>query len=125
MVDHGEFFKRQELQCKHCGECEMDRAFMDKLDHLRYCFGKPIILNSGYRCPEYNNKISTTGLNGPHTTGKAIDIRVYGEHAWEILKFAIILEFKGIGVSQKGSYNSRFIHIDKLKHDGRPWVWSY
>ena len=119
------FFKKHELQCNHCGRCEMDDAFLGKLDILRYAYGKPIYLTSAYRCPEYNDKISKTGANGPHTTGKAVDIRVYGTNAAELLKHACNIGFMGLGFSQKGDHKQRFIHIDDIDSELRPWIFSY
>lgn len=121
-------FKPYEFECS-CG-CgggmnEMDNGFLVRLDRLRALCGFPIILSSAYRCPEYNNEVSSTGLDGPHTTGKAVDILVSGHKAHKVLQIAAELGFQGIGVSQKGDHGSRFIHLDMLSDDLRPWVWSY
>lgn len=124
-VYESEYFQKYELRCSHCNRAEMELEFMDRLDSLRETLSKPIYLNSAYRCPEHNNNVSNTGNNGPHTTGKSVDISAYGNRAWEILRIAMVMEFKGIGLSQKGEYKSRFIHIDDLDCQGRPWVWSY
>ncbi len=59
----------------------INESFMDKLQHLRRAYGKPVIITSGYRSPEYNDLISSTGRTGPHTTGRAVDIKVYGDNA--------------------------------------------
>lgn len=127
IVDHGEFFARDELECKcGCGRARMDARFVELLDNLRDNFGGPIVLSSAYRCPEYNAQVSSTGTNGPHTTGKAVDILASGEDAFRILDHAFALgDFKGIGIAQKGEHGSRFIHLDTLEKGTRPWVWSY
>ncbi len=101
---------------------------MEKLIALREHLDFPFIITSAYRCPEYNQKVSTTGPNGSHTTGRAIDIAVYGEQAYKLIRYAPQFKFNGIGVSQTGSHRSRFIHLDDLTRvDGypRPWVWGY
>lgn len=121
-------FSIKELECKGSGELIVVPAFMDKLQALRDAFGKPIIITSGYRCPEYNNEVSGTGKDGPHTTGRAVDIDVRGLDALQIIFLAKRLEFTGFGVSQKGDH--RFIHIDDLTNEmgvtgPRPWIWSY
>lgn len=121
---HGIYFTDKELQCKcGCGQNYMNTSFMYALDVLRERYGKPIVLSSAYRCPEYNDKVSSTGRTGPHTTGKAVDIVCRGTDAYEIMHLAFEIGFSGIGVSQKG--DSRFLHLDMLDHDLRPWVWSY
>lgn len=106
----------------------MDEGFLKRLDELRHACGFPFIISSGYRTPEYNAKISRTGYDGPHTTGRAADILAHGNQAHEILKLAGLHGFTGIGIRQKGSYSSRFIHLDDLPEaEGRPrpWVWTY
>ena len=120
-------FSAKELSC-NCGECEtrMDEGFMLSLELLRIACGFPLHLSSAYRCPTYNNKVSSTGLDGPHTTGKAVDILVSAKKAFTVLEAALPLGFTGIGVSQKGSHSKRFIHLDSITPGStRPWVWSY
>ena len=105
----------------------MTKGTLVALQKLRDKLGKPMKLSSAYRCPEHNSKVSSTGKSGPHTTGMAIDIVCSGKDAWELLSFAMIRSkvWKGIGVSQKGKHESRFIHLDTIEADNRPWVWSY
>lgn len=45
------------------------------LDPLRRLYGKPIIITSGYRCPELNKKVGGVA-NSWHTQGNAADIHV-------------------------------------------------
>jgi len=120
-------FSEKELSCSHCGENKMTQETVDALQGLRDAIGKPISLSSSYRCPVHNQNVSSTGPDGPHTTGKAIDISCSGKLAHEILSFAMIRSntWKGIGISQKGKHKSRFIHLDTIEADNRPWIWSY
>lgn len=115
------------LACPCCGKRGMDDDFMKKLDILRQWVDFPLSISSGYRCPKYNAKLSSTGETGPHTTGKAVDIPISGEKALEMVGEAITLGFSGVGVKQKGPHNKRFIHLDTLGPDEgpRPWIWSY
>jgi len=122
------YFKPDEFACPHCGKVHIDPELVEKLDEIRYIYGKPITISSGYRCPEYNAKISTTGFAGPHTTGKAVDIPCYGEDALLLLTLALDHGFTGIGVKQKGDHKKRFLHLDICtRADGlpRPMIWSY
>lgn len=120
------YFAERELKCHcGCGLALMDEVFMERMDALRYRYNKPIILSSAYRCPEYNNKVSTTGLDGPHTTGKAVDIKIFGKHAHIMLDHIMQFQFQGIGIQQKGEHAKRFIHIDDVVEGLRPWVWTY
>lgn len=119
------YFKREDFACK-CGKCEnkIDDQLTASLDELRGRVGFPLIVSSGYRCPEHNQKVSSTGPNGPHTTGKAVDLAVSHDKAYFVLQQALRMGFTGIGVNGKGT--GRFIHLDALPESaGRPRVWSY
>jgi zinc D-Ala-D-Ala carboxypeptidase len=119
-------FDIEEFDCQHCGANKMDRVFLEQLDELRHIYGKPLFVTSGYRCPEHNAKVSSTGLTGPHTTGRAADLRVDRAEALQLLKLALALGFTGIGVNQKGG--GRFLHVDNLPNapgQPRPTLWSY
>ena len=51
------------------------RALVDEvLDPLRERYGKPIHVNSGYRCPELNRLVNGA-INSQHMCGEAADIR--------------------------------------------------
>lgn len=104
-------------------------SFLDKLEMLRVLCGFPFVINSGYRSPVYNDHISSTGLNGPHTTGRAVDIACHGERALVILENARKCSFTGIGIGQTNpAHHRRFIHLDDLEgseKQPRPWLWGY
>ncbi len=106
---------------------KMNQAFLIHLDELRRRCGFPFVITSGYRSPEYNAKVSSSGLTGAHTTGKACDIAVSGDKAYRLLQEAMNMAvFTGIGINQKGA--NRFIHLDICTAaDGlpRPMIWSY
>lgn len=108
--------------------CMVDPDAMDKLQALRTLLGFPFIITSAHRTPEYNATHSKTGGTGPHTTGRAFDIQVYGYRAFQLDAAAKANGYTGIGWSQKGPHEKRFIHIDDLEQRlgcPRPWVWSY
>ena len=46
------------------------------LDPLRSWYGRPVYVNSGYRCPELNRAVGGVGTSY-HLTGCAADIDVY------------------------------------------------
>ena len=104
----------------------MDYNLIQMLDKLRHEYGKMLRISSGYRCSAHNQAVSSTGPHGPHTTGLAADLKVAGHDAFSVVNLAVMLGATGIGVSQKGNWESRFIHLDVLPiGDNRPWVWSY
>jgi hypothetical protein len=53
---------------------------------------------------------------------------VSGKDAYELMSLAMEKGFSGIGVSQRGPHEKRFLHLDTMEDSGthlRPWVWSY
>jgi zinc D-Ala-D-Ala carboxypeptidase len=120
------YFRPSEFACKHCGANLMEDWFLRDLDELRHRYGRPLFISSGYRCPRYNEEVSRTGRTGPHTTGRAVDVRVARADAYHVLSLALAMGFTGIGVAQKGA--ARFLHLDRLPNapgQPRPTVWSY
>lgn len=127
-------FSGNELRCRgKCAACEgtennMSPDLMNRLQRIRDKMGVPLPVSSAYRCPEYNDKVSSTGKNGPHTTGRAVDIAVSGRTALVLVGMALEEGITGIGINQKGPVEKRFIHLDMcydLPRRPRPWIWSY
>lgn len=120
-------FKPGEFACRcGCGVLGIQPGLVYRMDELREAYGKPLVITSGYRCPVHNQNVSSTGPNGPHTTGLACDVGVSGREAVTVLRLALVAGFTGIGVQQKG--NGRFIHLDMIPDSHmakRPWIWSY
>lgn len=124
-----QYFTTEELTCRcGCGQMRMDAKFMPRLVQLRRLSGIELQVTSGYRCPQHNARVSGTGDSGPHTTGRAVDVRVRGKEALRIIDLAISLGFTGIGVMQRGPHDARYLHLDDLPAapgQPRPWLWSY
>lgn len=105
--------------------------FLDKLEALRARVGRPLVIVSGYRTPEHNAAISRSGESGPHTHARAVDIRIYGTAALELVRHAMDLGFTGFGFEQSLELAPirRYVHLDDLTAaDGfpaRPNLWSY
>jgi uncharacterized protein YcbK (DUF882 family) len=123
-------FNTDELRCK-CGRCDfpgMDGLFMDKIEHMRTVMDRPFVVTSAYRCSTHNQSVSSTGPRGPHTTGRAMDIALFGQDAYDLTELSMRLGITGLGFKQHGSRGRRFIHLDDLTEaEGfpRPRVWSY
>ncbi len=126
-----DYFQPTELECRcGCGKGaeSMDERFLHALAVLRKECDFPFVLNSAYRCPKHNAKVSGTGRNGPHTIG-AVDIRVPDtQHALKIIANAQAAGMTGIGYAPR----KRFVHVDALRDgDGgrkkwpRPGYWTY
>lgn len=119
-------FKKEELDCRHCSAHIIVPEFLDRLQRLRDDYGRQMKITSGYRCSQYNLQISSTGLTGPHTTGRAVDICVAKKDAYDLLHLALLHGFTGIGIKQTGPYDKRFIHLDDISDRTiRPTVWTY
>lgn len=83
-------FSKSEFECK-CG-CEMPESTLNNvkrtalaLQKLRDAIGKPIKINSGYRCLFHNRSIGSTDTS-QHVLGKAADIVVAGKKPKKIIK---------------------------------------
>jgi len=118
------YFTEYETGCK-CGTCGrkqgMSDEILEKADRLREMCGFGLPMSSGFRC-----KAHPKNPGGPHGTGNAFDILIGHERAYIVLKNAMRLNFKGIGIKQKGT--ARFIHLDDCEATElrpRPHIWSY
>ena len=123
-----ENFTPEEMADRESGALVVVPEFLDRMQLLRDTIGQPLSLSSAYRTPEHNARISKTGTAGPHTTGRAVDILCSGSLAFEVIGEAKGLGFTGIGVSQKGPHEKRYLHFDDLEvADGFPRqnIWSY
>ena len=92
----------------------MDGEFIRMLQTLRDEMQGPFKVSSGFRCEDHNEMVSTTGRTDPHTKAIATDILISGERAMVLFERARQIGFRGIGLSQKGDYAHRFVHLDTL-----------
>ena len=101
-------FNLSEFACKGSGCCstvKVDSTLVDYLQKIRDHFGKPVTINSGYRCATHNKRVG--GATGSyHTKGQATDIVVSGVKPTEVAKYA-----ESIGILGIGLYDT-FVHID-------------
>lgn len=106
------YFSPQEVACKGSGAVKLDVGFGKLMDGLRRHMGGPVIVSSWYRSPSHNASISSTGYNGPHTTGAAADVICHHARALKVMRYALGAGVVRIGVQQRGPWSSRFIHLD-------------
>lgn len=107
-------FSDKELQCKcGCGGMSVTAEAQETLQRLRDLLGKPIKLNSAYRCPEHNTDVGGSP-NSQHVKGTAFDISIHGQDKFELERLAKVVGFKGFG------YYSTFLHVDL----GRDRFWG-
>jgi zinc D-Ala-D-Ala carboxypeptidase len=115
-------FNLDEFKCKcGCDHVSIHSDLLDLLQTARNILG-PIQITSAFRCNEHNDKVSSTGLSGPHTTSKAVDIHVSNsQHRKELIDY-FAPKVTGLGIAKT------FIHIDILSPEElshRPNCWLY
>ena len=95
----------------------MDVFLVLALQALRDLIGKPIKINSGFRCITHNRRVG--GEEGSfHTLGKAVDIVVVGMSPREVAEFAgQIHAFRNGGIG----YYPSWTHLDNRGKKAR-WV---
>lgn len=69
------FFSPYEMRCHATERLKVGITFMNRLQHIRVNYGKPIVVVSGYRTPDHNAEVTGNGSrSGAHTFGRAVDI---------------------------------------------------
>ncbi|WP_444919461.1 D-Ala-D-Ala carboxypeptidase family metallohydrolase [Microbulbifer sp. CnH-101-G] len=67
-----DYFTESELACRCCGKNHSKDETLNRLIKVRGRYGKPMVINSSYRCPAHNARLNATIT---HITGQAVDIR--------------------------------------------------
>ena len=73
-------FKIEEFRCRCCGglpplaRANIEALVTEVLDPVRERLGRPIVVNSGYRCPKHNKEVGGVS-NSQHMKGEAADVR--------------------------------------------------
>jgi len=106
-IDIAQYFKLSEFACPCCKRVMLHPMLFKKLVKFREMIGKPIYITSGYRCAEYNQKVGGIKCSY-HLLGLAADIKIEGVSALDLLEYAEILNFAGIGFYEK----KNFLHLD-------------
>lgn len=110
-------FKAKEFQCKDkTEELLVATELIETLEKIRNHFNAPVIINSGYRTPSWNNKVNGAP-NSYHCKGMAADIVVKGHNSREVAKYADSIMEKG-GIIRY----TNFTHIDVREEKYRKGV---
>ena len=118
-------FKLKEFECK-CA-CNMPLEVYEniiklasQLQFLRDYTGRPITINSAYRCPEHNAKVGGSKTS-QHLLGKAADITIQSLKPAEV--FVLIEDLIDMGHMLQGGlglYEEKgFVHYDIRKTKAR------
>ena len=90
----------------------MSKTIIEMLDDVRGKFGKPIVINSGYRTEEHNAKVggkpkTKTSKGSSHMYGLAVDIKCTNStDRFHLIYLLQETGFQRIGVAKT------FIHVD-------------
>ena len=104
------YFTRAEFRCP-CGACggfpaEPAESLARLADRVREHFGAPATVSSGVRCPDHNRQVGGV-YNSFHLTGKAMDFRIQGRSAAQVLEFV-----RELPVHYAYAIDESFVHMD-------------
>ena len=117
--DKVSYFNEDEFKCPDCGKIIVSGFLIHLLNRVREAYGKPMIVNSGYRCKKYNKKIGGKP-NSAHRRGTAADIKCTSSaDRYLILLLAFEVGFKRIGIG------GDFIHLDVDGELPTEVLWTY
>lgn len=108
------YFSRREFACK-CGRfcdgfpAEPEKKLVKIADSVRQHFGAAAIVTSGVRCPQHNANVGGVS-NSRHLTGKAMDFRINGKSAAEVLGYVNQMS----DIRYAYAIDSNHIHMDIL-----------
>ena len=103
-------FKVKEFACRDGSDAVLvaPRLVM-VLESIRNYFGSAVVINSGYRTPQYNAKVGGV-TESQHCYGTAADISVEGQKPEQVAAYArqLMPDWGGVGIYSKQG----FTHID-------------
>ena len=100
-------FKLIEFQCPCCHRVLLNPLLVSKLELLRLKWGKPIIINSGFRCVSHNREVGGV-IDSKHKLGQAADVRVISSEQGVFREIAV-----ATGFSKAITYRKRgFVHLE-------------
>ena len=108
-----QYFTREEFRCK-CGGAYCDGFPAEPLpllvktaDKVRGHLGKAAIVSSGVRCETHHNNVGGVAISRP-ITGRAMDFRISGKTAKEVLEYVNTLPQVRYAYDIDGTY----VHMD-------------
>ncbi len=119
LSDH---FSLSEFRCP-CSQCTsiiLESDLVTKLEAIRIKLAKPLRINSGYRCRNYQTELRLKGYEtsiGPsqHELGRAADIMSEPVVGVDLEKVARACGIRAVGVG------SNWVHIDLRNDKDRRW----
>lgn len=102
-----EHFNLAEFQCPCCHTVKLHPRLLRRAVRLRAAWGRPVVINSAYRCKEHNRRVGGAVRSG-HLLGQALDIRVPAESQDEFKRLALFCGFSKVILYPKRG----FAHIE-------------
>lgn len=96
-------------------------------ERIREIVGRPLIINSGYRCVKLNNHLKGS-LTSQHLVAEAIDIKVSGKTSSELFQIIAASDLKYDQLILEKVGNAQWVHVsigskkEKLKYDGKKYT---
>lgn len=90
-------------------------------ERVREIIGRPLIINSGFRCVKLNNAVGGS-LTSQHLYAEAIDIRVSGKTSSEVFNMIAASDLKYDQLILEKVGNAQWVHVsigskkEKLKY---------
>lgn len=107
-------------QCKKEHVANLTALVNNVLDPLREAYGKPITINSGFRCPALNKTIKGS-ITSDHMSGRAVDIT--GGSSTENKKLFYMIQSLGLPFDQLiDEKNFAWIHVSYRRENNRNQV---
>lgn len=115
-------FNLREFMCPCCLCVKIHPALIEALEKIRRYLGqRPVVVTSGYRCPDHNSKIGGAS-SSDHLFGWAADIVVQGVAPQRIARAAASFSQT---VKRIGTYPDRnCVHIGVVSRPGLPSRWG-
>ena len=110
--DKVKYFTRDEFKCP-CPRCggfpaEPSPKLVRVADRIREHFGKAAIVSSGVRCQAHNDELKNSVPNSRHVSGKAMDFKIRGKTAAQVLEYA----WKQPEIRYAYNIDGTYIHMD-------------
>jgi uncharacterized protein YcbK (DUF882 family) len=124
-------FSSREFRCSCCGKLIVDRSLIDAMQLLRDRLAQPLVITSGYRCPEHNRTVGGVS-NSAHMRGRAADVAAApaGLTPLELGKAAAALmnnerrAFSHIGIYDGYQGKHGFVHLGIGGKSRDPKIWG-
>ena len=113
------YFKTDEFKCPCCDKVKVSGWLIHLLNKVRTGLGKPMVVNSGYRCKKHNEKVGGKE-NSAHRRGTAADIKcTNSQDRYLLIQLALLSGFRRVGI------DGDFIHLDVDEELPQRCLWIY